>query len=97
MSLASRTTVEPRRRSAPRGARFEPVFDYEQVRPVYLATGMVRVKFGPPQAHLDTNASGAPASSVRSGRPGAPGMVFYGGAMLCRQGGALRKCYVHPC
>ena len=52
------------------------LFDYEQVRPVYLAAAMLRVKMGEPQARLDATASGAPANSIHVLLPIVPGPVF---------------------
>jgi outer membrane protein assembly factor BamA len=52
------------------------LFVYEQVRPVYLAAAMLRVKLGEPQVHLDANPSGAPANSVSVVLPIVPGPIF---------------------
>jgi outer membrane protein assembly factor BamA len=52
------------------------LFEYEQVRPIYLSAAMLRVKLGAPQAHLDPSPSGAPATSVHVTLPIVPGPIF---------------------
>ncbi|MGA8230427.1 MAG: POTRA domain-containing protein [Candidatus Acidiferrales bacterium] len=52
------------------------LFDYEQVRPVYLGAAMLGVKIGLPQARLDASASGTPTNSVHVLLPIVPGPIF---------------------
>jgi outer membrane protein insertion porin family len=52
------------------------LFEYEQVRPVYLSAAMLRVKLGAPQPHLDPSPAGAPAASVHIMLPIVPGPIF---------------------
>jgi outer membrane protein assembly factor BamA len=51
------------------------VFEFEQVRPVYLAKGYLRVHFGSPQAKIG-GANGAAAKSVTVAAPIEPGAQY---------------------
>jgi hypothetical protein len=52
------------------------LFDYEQVRPIYLASAMLRVKIGKPEPSAEASSPGVPASSVRVKIPIVPGAVY---------------------
>ena len=57
------------------------LFDYEQVRPIYLERGYLHVKFGEPQPHLNSGVNQALPDSVPVTVVVDPGTVFlWGGA-----------------
>jgi len=53
------------------------LFEFEQIRPLYLSTGNLRVNFAAPVAHIAGNPSQAPASNVSVQLPIDPGPVFH--------------------
>ncbi|HWX39087.1 MAG TPA: POTRA domain-containing protein [Candidatus Sulfotelmatobacter sp.] len=52
------------------------VFDYEQVRPLYAAKGLLRAKIGPPQANLVPDMYDPKESAIELSIPIAPGPVY---------------------
>jgi len=53
------------------------LFEFEQIRPLYLATGHLKVSFGPPAAHFTGDASQTAPSNVSVQIPIDPGPVFH--------------------
>jgi outer membrane protein assembly factor BamA len=53
------------------------LFEFEQIRPLYLSTGNLRVNFAAPVAHITGNPSPAPAANVSVQLPIDPGPVYH--------------------